>query len=511
MQMDLNDKARGALIGMAVGEALGAPLEGLTRKEIEERVGRITGFLNPARVQPEHRVRHFQPAVYEDETQIALAVAELLSRRGRFDPELFQEKLAELGQPIDGYRFGCFRRAPRNLRIAVRRILSGAGWKESGLHTAGSTAASRGIPLGVYFRERPEERLRAAVESALVTHRDPRAVAATAVLADAVAEALQAEAGGIDGGALAGKLVESARRAEDLLGEESFQGVDLPDLEATRHQFSEALASLPELLDLDVDEALERIMGQAREKASRPITSATRGFSLTGVVSALYFFLSGLDDYVETVLDTVSEGGSTDSLGCLVGGLAGAYHGVAAVPGDWVGALKNADQLAARAEALVAADGRHLAPLVLSEAQLTRPVSRPPRRGAPPRRSRPGRPPRRGPPRGRGRPGGRYRPGARSSRSRGGRPGSRPRTGGSRPPGGGRSGGGFRRPSAGPGRGGRRSGPPRYGRSPRGGGRTGYEPRSREDGPDGRGGFRSGGARRRPPSERGPEGPGGPS
>ena len=43
--MDVLDRARGALLGMAVGEALGAPLEGLEPEMIEEKIGKITGYL----------------------------------------------------------------------------------------------------------------------------------------------------------------------------------------------------------------------------------------------------------------------------------------------------------------------------------------------------------------------------------------------------------------------------------------------------------------------------------
>ena len=39
-------KARGTLLGLAVGDALGQPTEGKTMEFIQERWGRITGFLS---------------------------------------------------------------------------------------------------------------------------------------------------------------------------------------------------------------------------------------------------------------------------------------------------------------------------------------------------------------------------------------------------------------------------------------------------------------------------------
>jgi len=529
--MDMEDRARGAILGMAIGEALGAPLEGLTREEIEKRAGRITGFINPAKTQPEHRSLFFQYAVYEAETQTALAAVDVLSRKKRFMVDLFQERLGELGQHVEGNVFGCYRRARRNLRVAVRRILSGAEWRESGVNTAGSGAASRGIPLGVFFHDKPEERVRSSVEATLVTHRDPRACAATAAVAEMTALAVQAEDGKLDAEEAIQALKEAARKAEDLCVAEHASSL-FPDYEEHKHQFSEALGLLEELVDLDVDDALARVIENAADKAARPITSATKGFALTGVISALYFFLTGLDmPFAETVLDTIAEGGSTDTLGCLVGGLCGALHGASGIPEEWVRKLRNSKQVQERALAMVNGNLQSLAPLVLEEARLCRPAPRPQKkksrgpqrrmagrrgmrphggmrgRGGPMRRGRPGG---RGPTRGgrpRSRPGGGPRYGRRSAspqragyggprRNDGGYRGGGGRQDGPRRPDGGyrggppRSGGGYRRGGGGP----------RGGHAPRHGGYRGdgrrWEPR--EGSGRGRGGYR-------PDDRRGPQ------
>ncbi|MGA4506658.1 ADP-ribosylglycohydrolase family protein [Propionibacteriaceae bacterium G1746] len=44
---DLRQRARGALLGLAVGDAMGAPAENLDAAEIRQRFGVITGFLTP--------------------------------------------------------------------------------------------------------------------------------------------------------------------------------------------------------------------------------------------------------------------------------------------------------------------------------------------------------------------------------------------------------------------------------------------------------------------------------
>ena len=391
--MDILDRAIGALMGMAVGEALGAPLEGLSPDEIEHKVGRIRGFLDAADTQPEHRSGYFTHSAYEDETQAALATAETLVRNDGFKVEQLKSRLEELGQPVEGNVFGCYRRARRNFRTAVRRMLGGTPWKQCGVNTAGAGAASRGIPIGVWYRDDRDGRLRASIEATLLTHRDPRACAATASVAEAVAVAIAADPpDALRPDAAATDMATAACDAERLMQEE-FADVLYPGYEPYLHQYSDAAASLPELVHLDIGPAFERIVRQASDKGSRPITEATRGFSLTAVVSSLYLFLTGLDSFEDSVLDTICEGGSSDTLGCLVGGLAGALHGVGAIPPEWRGALKNTDHVSAVGAALAGEGERAaLGSLILTEAGVTlpspralrkRPVTRPGRR--PPR------------------------------------------------------------------------------------------------------------------------------
>src|SRR3954447_3732597 len=73
----------GALIGMAIGDALGAPVAGLQREEIATRFGRVVDFLpisDPE--QGEHS------GEFTDETEIALCVVEsMTANQGRLDPE----------------------------------------------------------------------------------------------------------------------------------------------------------------------------------------------------------------------------------------------------------------------------------------------------------------------------------------------------------------------------------------------------------------------------------------
>ena len=69
MKSDRTSRARGCLLGLAVGDALGGPTEGKSPEEIAHRWGRVTDFLSPDQTG-------------SDDTEYALFNARLLLRHG---------------------------------------------------------------------------------------------------------------------------------------------------------------------------------------------------------------------------------------------------------------------------------------------------------------------------------------------------------------------------------------------------------------------------------------------
>ena len=76
----LRDRFRGTLLGIAVGEALGAPADFLTTDQIVERYGLITEMLGGG-------CHDLQPGQTTDATDMMLCLAESLATIGGFDAE----------------------------------------------------------------------------------------------------------------------------------------------------------------------------------------------------------------------------------------------------------------------------------------------------------------------------------------------------------------------------------------------------------------------------------------
>jgi ADP-ribosylglycohydrolase len=57
--------------------------------------------------------------------------------------------------------------------------------------------------------------------------------------------------------------------------------------------------------------------------------------ALGSVPASLYCFLAGLESFEDAVVLAVSLGGATASIAAMTGAIAGAYHGVPAIPRRW--------------------------------------------------------------------------------------------------------------------------------------------------------------------------------
>ncbi|RPI30888.1 MAG: hypothetical protein EHM52_02615 [Actinomycetota bacterium] len=102
---DLRDRFRGVLLGVAAGDALGAPAEFLSAEQVVERYGVITEMIGGG-------CHEVEPGETTDATEMMLCLAESLAETGDFDPE----------DVMDRYR-AWFESAPRDVSLTVRTVM----------------------------------------------------------------------------------------------------------------------------------------------------------------------------------------------------------------------------------------------------------------------------------------------------------------------------------------------------------------------------------------------------
>jgi ADP-ribosylglycohydrolase len=292
---DLIRRAQGALFGVAIGDAMGAPVEGRTSAEIRAQHGRITGFLS-------------DDAIGTDDTDFTLFNAYLLTRYGasitleNVETEWRDKLLA----PNRAYRSGGFSDV-----TSTRNLVAGLHVPQSGAfgHQMWSDGVAMAIsPAGIVAAGNPQLAARLAVTLGSVSNGRDGIFAAQAVAA-AIAVAMI--------GASPNEMVQAAL---DTVPENSWTA-------RTLQRAVRVAESLPD----DLDAALEKLSDEL-------VVSWWHWADLVTEAVPLAFgtFLATRGEVKRAIPAGVSLGRDADTIGAIVGSLSGAYCGRDAIPNEWL-------------------------------------------------------------------------------------------------------------------------------------------------------------------------------
>jgi ADP-ribosylglycohydrolase len=310
------DHFHGCLIGGAIGDALGYPVEFLCYSEIQQRYG------------PEG-IRDLQlgpkgVAEISDDTQMTLFTAEGILRAQTRSiakgichvPSVvyfaYQRWLITQGYPkheeCDWAYDGCLLKVPElyACRAPGNTCLSALLSRELGTiaepinNSKGCGGLMRVAPVGLFFRQ--EKAFQLAAEIAALTHGHPSGYLSAGVLAYIIA-------GIIAGQELAEAVNSSLIELERYVGHEECAA-------ALRQAISLADSDLPDF------EAISTLgQGWVGEEA---------------LAIAVYCALRYQDDFQRALIAAVNHDGDSDSTGAITGSILGAYLGLQAIPAEWV-------------------------------------------------------------------------------------------------------------------------------------------------------------------------------
>ncbi len=301
----------GCLLGLAIGDALGMPLEGMRASSIRKRIGRVRDFLDAP-------WRMLKAGQWTDDTKMMLCHARSIVERGRVDVEDTARKF------VEWFESGDWRGIGGSTYSSIKRLLAGVPPGESGEKgemAAGNGVAMRIAPVGLFHCLEPE-RLREEVRAlAVITHDNPEAVAGGQAVAYAVARAARGD-------------LDPSTLIEDTV---AFIGPCA---------LSERLLLAGRFLagSMDVSEALARL--------------GTSGYVVETVASAFFSFLRSPHDFEETVSRAVEGGLDTDTTGAVAGAISGAFNGLEGIPARWREGVEAAEEIRALARELCALAAR---------------------------------------------------------------------------------------------------------------------------------------------------------
>ena len=284
------ERFQGALLGVALGDALGAPHEG----------GVIGGALWAVLGLGKGDLLR-----WTDDTQMTLVLAEALVDREGLNPDYLARRWADKAEWTRGYGPGAAK--------LLRRIRGGEDWRTANRSvfpngSFGNGGAMRAAPLGLFYHRDVEE-LRGATEVATsITHAHPL---------------------GIEGGLLIARAVSLA--LEDPLDPSGF-------LE-TLHDFCTAE---------EYRSRLSLARGLLGETPSPSLVRKQLGCSIRAhesAVTAVYLFCRFRADFKEMMEFVVNLGGDTDTIGAMAGGIFGAFRGKGALPSDLLDRLEMREKI----------------------------------------------------------------------------------------------------------------------------------------------------------------------
>ncbi|MHC5263204.1 ADP-ribosylglycohydrolase family protein [Streptomyces sp. UC4497] len=300
--ISLRDRARGALLGLAVGDALGAPAENMKPSQIRERWGRIEGFVSA------------DPAGTDD-TEYAIFSGLLLAEHGAGltigDVEkAWHTWIADRDEgPFKGAGFS-ERGTLENLRRGLAAPISAQH-----RHAWSDGLAMRAAPFGVYAAGRPAEAARLVSIDGTVSH-DGEGIHGGRAVAAGVAAAMVSH-----------NPDAVVQAALSVVPEDSWTGRSLHRaVSAARRARRD-----PDGTQL----SMERAVRKAVVIGGYPWTD----LAPEAVGLAFGAFAVARGDFRESVLTAVNMGRDADTTAAVAGALAGALCGESSIPTHWASAI----------------------------------------------------------------------------------------------------------------------------------------------------------------------------
>ncbi len=308
MMKEMLDKYKGSMLGLAIGDALGATTEFMTYDEIRIQ-------FPPDGVLEFHAFRGLRAGSYTDDTEMTIAVALGILHAKGADTESVLDSIAdEFVKWGDQTRAG---RSPgRTCTSSVARLKQGLHWSQSGNNDSkGCGTAMRSAPIGLAYKNKMDMLMEIAAKSSLATHGHPAATAGSIGTAYLVVRALEG--------------VPILDAVDSLMEETKGMSKD----------FTDCMGLIPAALEEEDSRKAHEMLGEGwvAEEA---------------LAGAVYVCVKHPDSYEKAVLEAANANGDTDSKACIAGAIAGAYHGESRLPSRWKDQVEDSSLLSELAEKL---------------------------------------------------------------------------------------------------------------------------------------------------------------
>jgi len=315
--MTMKERVEGCFIGLAVGDALGVPVEFSSRKSLK---------LDPVTDLRGYGAWHQPPGTWSDDSSLAFCTAGSLCNG---------YNLEDIGKLFirwkqDGY-WGAHHKIfdiGNTTRSAIDRLIRGEHAMYSGeldIESNGNGSLMRIAPVSIFFyRSGNEDLIERMRETSGITHRHFRSVFSCFIFSKIVQHIIAGEPR-VDA------YAKAMEETSEYLRTQNFN---------------------PDELDL-----FKRVLDRSLMNATEDSISSS-GYVLHTLEASLWCFLNS-DSYEQAVLKAVNLGGDTDTTACVAGALAGLYYGAGSIRENWKDGIARVEDIRSLATKFAAAIPQH--------------------------------------------------------------------------------------------------------------------------------------------------------
>ena len=303
------DRVIGGLVGVCVGDALGVPVEFVSRDKLR---------LNPIKDMVGYGTHNQPPGTWSDDSSLTLCLAESLCKgfnihdiANKFIKWLYEGYWTPYGETFD---------IGNTTYIAISRLKSGVNPLDAGPKdefSNGNGSLMRILPLSFYLEKmKKEEQFEITHKVSRITHGHLRSQMACGIYIQIAINLLKEDPPEI-----------AYKKAKEI-------SLDY----YSREPYVYELKHFDRILKSDI-----------RKLSINSIKST--GYVIDTLEASLWSFLNS-KTFKDAVLTAVNLGGDTDTIGAVTGGLAGIYYGYSAIPKDWVKKIAKVDEIMELSERL---------------------------------------------------------------------------------------------------------------------------------------------------------------
>lgn len=286
--MDVADKFRGCLIGLAIGDALGTPFEFWRKEKVIEYLKN-----NELKLVSFQRGEVRYPAgFYTDDTSLTLCLAISLIEKGFSLDDQFERYYKWL---TEGYLTPlgfCYGVGQQTFRALNKGLKSGDLLDGSDEKAGGNGSLMRSAPLGLYYQGNLDEIKEKSLLSSYITHNNLIAGWSCVVLNSIIS-----------------LILENKQKDEILQFISSYFSKEIPK-------------EINDCLTLDY------------QSLGNEYPFQVSGHSLDTLRIALWSWQTS-DNFETSIKKVITLGNDTDTFGAVTGSLAGCYYGYAEIPDRW--------------------------------------------------------------------------------------------------------------------------------------------------------------------------------